>query len=420
MKNNRLPDIARLFDSRNFNIIFSLLVGLISWVFVVTTIDTAYDGVVEDVPVNFSVDEVSVRSQGLSIIGSPEATVDIYVTGDRTLVGALRPSDFNVTVRYDYITGPGSYQLPISVSKADSYADFSILSVTPSEAEIRVDIIESKTLAIEVDVQSIAVEEGYILGLPSVTPTEIVIQGSASEVQRIAHAVVEYEEGSVPLSERTISEGDIILYDVDGQEVNSADITMGIDTAEISIPVLKTGQMNTKFEYINIPDGFDIDSLRYTINPQVIDVAADEVSISKAGDLLIGYIDLKTFELGASYSFDITLPSGFTNLDNVSKATVTFDTSNMSQTTVTVNDFRIKNPVQGVDLEVATDQIVDVKLIGDTDTLETLQSESVIAEIDYANVSTTQGLQEVPVKIQIPSADDVFAIGEYTAIIEVK
>ncbi len=92
----------------------------------------------------------------------------------------------------------------------------------------------------------------------------------------------------------------------------------------------------------------------------------------------------------------------------------------MSQTTVTVDDFRIKNPVQGVDLEVATDQIADVVLIGDADTLETIQPESVIAEIDFADVSTSQGLQEVPVSIQIPSADNVFAIGEYTAIVEVS
>ncbi len=321
MKNRRLPNFARLFESRNFNIIFSLFVGLIGWIFVVTTIDTNYDGVIEDVPVNFSIDEVSVRSQGLSIIGTPEATVDIYVTGDRTLVGALRPSDFNVTVRYDYITGPGSYELPINVTKADNYADFSILSVTPLETEIRVDIIESKTLPVTVNVQSIAVEDGYILGLPSVTPTEISIQGSASEINRIAQAVVQYEEGT-PLSQRTIAQGDIVLYDADGQEVNSQDITMATNVAEISIPVLKTGQMDTKFEYINIPDGFDVETLNYTISPAVIDVAADEASIEKAGDLLIGYIDLKTFKLGASYDFTITLPSGFTNLDNITTATV--------------------------------------------------------------------------------------------------
>ncbi len=419
MRKSKLPDLSRLFDSRKFNVVFSLIVAVICWAFVVTTVETNYDGIIEDVPVNFSSGMATISSQGLSILGTPEAVIDIAVTGDRALVGALRASDFNVVVRYDSVTGPGTYSVPIVATKADNYADFSILSITPLTVDIRVDRIETISIPVTVDIRDIVIEDGYIAGTPSATPAEITVQGSASEIERIASAVVKYE-GTAPLSERAVSSGEILLYDSEGGEIITTGITMDTTEADISIPVLKMGTMQTKFEYVNAPSGFDTDTLKYTIEPSVISISGAEADIDRAGDLLLGYIDLASFEMNASYEFEVVLPSGFTNLDNVTTARISFDTTNLSEKTITVEDFRIKNPVQNLDIEIASLQIQSVTLIGETETLETLLSDAVIGEIDMADINVAQGLQEVPVQIQIPSMDNVFAVGEHTVVIEVS
>ncbi len=419
MKKPNAPNLSRLFESRKFNLVFSVIVAIICWYYTVSTVETQHDGVVEDVPVSFDVGEAAVKSQGLSIIETPEATIDIMVTGNRTLVGSLRASDFNVTVRYDTVTGPGSYSLPVSVSKADSYADFSILSITPLTVDIVVDRIENISIPVTVDISDIVIEEGYIAGIPSATPAEITIQGSQSEIERIASAVVSYE-GSEPLSERTVSSGEIVLYDVDGGEIIATGLTLNATEADISIPIQKMGTMNTKVEFINAPDGFDTSSLDYEITPKTLQVSGAEDDIDQAGDLLLGYIDLKAFTMNANYTFDVVLPSGFTNIDNINTAQVVFDTKTLSERTVLVEDFRIKNPIAGMEINLDNLVIQDVTLIGDIETLEGLASGTVIGEIDSDDINVTQGVQEVPVKIQIPTTDNIFAVGEYTVAIEIE
>ncbi len=419
MKKIKRLNLSHLFESRKFNFIFSILVAIVCWYFVATTIETQHDGIVEDVPVNFSVGMVSVTSQGLNILGTPEATVDIMVTGERALVGSLRASDFNVVVRYDNVTGAGSYSLPISVTKADNYADFAILSVTPLSVEIEVDRIETISMPVSVDISDIVIEEGYIAGLPSATPAEITIQGSRSEVSRISSAVVSYE-GTTPLNERAVGAGEILLYDVDGGEIITTGLTLSASEAEISIPIQKIGMMKTKVEFINAPDGFDIDTLNYEITPSEIRVSGSEGDIDQAGDLLLGYIDLKNFSMNYGESFEVVLPSGFTNLDNINTAQVVFDTEDMSERTVVVEDFTIKNAIAGMEVNLDNLIVQGVTLVGDAETLETLASGSVIGEIDSDDINVTQGVQEVPIKIQIPTADNIFAIGEYTVAIEIS
>ncbi len=419
MKKPKIPNISQLFDSRKFNLVFSVVVAVICWAFVALTIQTDYDGVIEDVPVNFVTGDTAVRSQGLSVIDTPQATIDIRVIGDRALVGGLRASDFNVTVRYDAVTSPGTYTLPIVVTKVDSYADFEILSITPTTTEIAVDRIESVTLPVTVDIKDIVIASGYIAGTPSATPAEITVQGSASEIERVATAVVSYEGGAA-LSARTVAIGEIKLYDAEGSEIITSKLTMDATEADIAIPIHKMGIMQTKFEYVNAPDGFDLETLQYTINPPVINVAGSDSDIDRAGDLLLGYIDLKTFEMNASYEFDVTLPSGFTNLDNITKAKVTFDTSNLAERTMTVEDIRIRNTIQGMEINLDNLQIQEVTLIGDIEALAALTTDSLIGEINAADINVGQGTQDVPVTIQIPSASNVFAVGEYTVAIEVE
>ncbi len=415
----KIPTLTQLFDNRQFCIIFSLLVAIICWTVVVTSVESDYEHTITEVPVDFSVGQSAIRSLGLSIIGTPQATVDVTVRGDRGFVGALRASDVNVQLRYDSVTAAGTYDVQVVVSKADNYANFDILSVSPSAVSMTFDKISSKTLPVEVSTGNIVISSGYVVGIPSASPAEIVIQGPESEIQRVARAVVNYEN-SEELSERTIGVGAIELYDVEGNAVNLEVITMNAVEAEISIPVMKLGEMKTKIEFANIPEGFNIDTFEYTIDPAVIQVAGDEESIDNAGDLLLGYIDLQSFELKALYDFNITLPNGFTNLENVSSARVTFDTESLAERTVTVTDFRIKNQNPNIEVEVVTAQIQDVRLIGSATSLEEMQQNSVIAEIDMADLTATQGNQTVAVSIVVPANDDVIAVGSYTVVVEVE
>ena len=102
------------------------------------------------------------------------------------------------------------------------------------------------------------------------------------------------------------------------------------------------------------------------------------------------------------------------------EVTVSFDTSAFSQKTVTVSDIRVVNEQQNREVTVLTRRIYDVTILGLADDVTALDASSVIAEIDAGDLTLGEGQQTVPVTIRIPGSDSVFAVGSYTALIEIS
>ena len=84
---------------------------------------------------------------------------------------------------------------------------------------------------------------------------------------------------------------------------------------------------------------------------------------------------------------------------------------------VSVSEIKIIN--QGDrEVEVLTDVIHNVEIVGEASAVEALTGDNIVAEIDMTKVSLAQGQQTVAVDIVIPSTDAVYARGTYYATIK--
>ena len=81
---------------------------------------------------------------------------------------------------------------------------------------------------------------------------------------------------------------------------------------------------------------------------------------------------------------------------------------------------RVVNQPANREVEVLTQRIHDVNLIGLAEDVAALSAGSVIAEIDAGDLALSEGQQTVPVTIRIPGSSTVFAVGSYTALVETK
>ena len=135
------------------------------------------------------------------------------------------------------------------------------------------------------------------------------------------------------------------------------------------------------------------------------------------GNKTVGYIDLANYRFGDTYQFDIVLSSGYINVDSVEAVTVAFDESNLSSKKITVEDIRLNNVPEGIDVTVLTSAINGVTVIGRE--VDSLLPTSVVAEVDASSINIQQGSYSVPVSFQIPSRDDVWVAGNYVVTIEV-
>lgn len=417
MKNKRL---SRLFDSRLFTFIFSLICAVGVWFAVIFTISPDTTQPIRNVPVTINTSSASFQSLGLDIIGSTDnITVDVTVEGTRSAVGAIDRSDIIVTPSFSSVRGAGTFDLQLSVTKANPLDNFTIVSVEPSTITLTFDTAVSKKVTVEAEISGLRVGEGYIMQNAVVSPGEVTVTGPETEVQRVQRAAVKVEVND-EVSEPVRQTCEVVLYDASGNEIVSNTLRLDNSEVDVVVPIYKRGVLALDIEFTNVPDGFDIETLGYALSETEIPIAASEAVIENLRPRVIGYIDLSTFSIGQSYTFDVELPNGVVNLDNVEQVTVTFPRENIASKRVNVNDIRVINRPANMNVTVVNTRINDVTVIGPAGDVEALLPTSVIALVDMSAISVEQGSYNVPVTFRITSNHTTFVSGSYSVLIEVE
>ena len=79
-------DLQKILNSRLFNMFLSLVIAVVAWVIVVTTVYPEGEQVIKSVPVNFQYNSSAYTASGLDIVSAPAMTVDIRVRGKRSYI----------------------------------------------------------------------------------------------------------------------------------------------------------------------------------------------------------------------------------------------------------------------------------------------------------------------------------------------
>ena len=95
-----------------------------------------------------------------------------------------------------------------------------------------------------------------------------------------------------------------------------------------------------------------------------------------------------------------------------------FDSTGMVEKNFNVTNIVVENVPLNYEVEVTTEQINDVRVIGPQSIVNGLVAGDIVATIDLSESSSiASGQIELPVKITIPNKGLVWASGNYRAII---
>lgn len=172
-------------------------------------------------------------------IGAPFQTVDVRyrVAVDQ---GRLAVDSFAAEVdlsKYDQ-QHPGEPQLlPITVRALND--NVTILGYTPREVSVTLDTLDTKTVPVVVDRGS--VPDGLEIGPPQVTPEEVQVKGASSRIAQVVRAVAHVSIDASGISVER--EFDLTPVDVDGQRVESVELTP--NSARVSIDVTEVQTSKT-------------------------------------------------------------------------------------------------------------------------------------------------------------------------------
>ena len=85
---------------------------------------------------------------------------------------------------------------------------------------------------------------------------------------------------------------------------------------------------------------------------------------------------------------------------------------------VSKDNFVIENLPSGYTVEVLTEQLEDIRIVGDTSIVNDLTAEDLVGTIDLSQYSISRGRYTVSVKIYVQGRVLAWAVGEYSVEIE--
>ena len=406
----------KLWGDRRFLLLLSLGIAVLLWLYVTMSVMPNTSTTLSGVPVDFDYDSAKYTTLGLDIVNEPSYTVDLSLSGDGSVLGAARASDFVVYPDYSSVKGAGSQTLNLNVKIINPDLENRVTATIERgrrTVDVVFDTILTKTLPVMVETSGLHIAEGYSLNKVSSSPSEITITGPSTEVSQVTAVVAPLSmEGE--LSESQLVQVPLEMRDANGKTLDLPYTTMEDNIVDVTVSVYKQVELPLVVNFINVPSYFDVNTLQYSLSQETLLVSGPERVVNNLTELSVGSFDLSTFSLDKDYQMNVELPDGIVSNENVSSVTLSFDTTGMSERSFNVSQISVINVPANYQVEVTTKRINNVVLVGPEEDLEQLSAGSIEARINAEDLQVAVGTQTVAVQIQVPSNPRVFAIGTYT------
>lgn len=351
----------------------------------------------------------------LRITNELDEKVSIVIEGKRYDISDLSAEDFTAEVDLSSVRGAGVYSLPLKVTSKSS-RELLITSTQPELVNVTLDEIISKEFRIQ-GTADISLPPEYYLGEITASPASITLTGSASVIGKITSVEAQStRHGNISESLQTGS--DIIVHSTGG--VISEGLTFSDDIVTVNIPIYKQKELPLKFTITNAPQNFDLDSLKYTINPQKITIASPDDTIDNISELDIGNIDLSDITLNNKTNIlPIALPEGYKNLSGNNSALIEWAVEDYGKLDFYVprDNIQINNKPNNFDISLITNQL-KVSVIGPSERISEIKAADLTATANLLGAQLHEGTQDVTVSVQIKGTQQTcWVTGDYTVTI---
>lgn len=408
MKNNKSLQ-------NKLTIVASILAAILIWIFISIFISPEMDIVIKDVPVTIDISGTIAESSGMQITEGLDTTVSLTVSGDRSTVGNLDADDFMIVPVFGTITSSGEYVLELVATVIDATGEYTIVDMSPSTITLTFDVMESEYFDITIQTPDITIPDGYVSGVATSSISEVEVFGPQEELDKI-EKIVAVLTTSGSFTESIEESVKLVALDETGAEITSTKISFAKESVMVTLPILKVKTVALDIEFINVPEGLDTSSIEYNLSLMSIEIAGPEDSINSLETLNVGYVDISEIYVDSEFIFDITLPTSYISIDDVSHVTVDFSKNNFTSETLTITNITTVNVPDGYIATVISTQIQNVEIISSTST-RSISADDFVAEVDFSKITYVNGNGFYKVDIVSSSGKIAWAVGSYSVVI---
>lgn len=412
----RFLNFSKLMDNNRFIQVLSILIAVVAWFLITTTVDPNQSTIVRNVPLTIDLTGTPAAAKQLNVIEGGDQTINVKVEGKRYRIATLTANDLVVTPTLTNVTMAGEYSLQLNVAKKDvNDSDFTIVSYQQS-IKLSFDHVKSKQFPVEAVADNITAASGYIKETPTANPNILTLTGAEKEIDQVARCVVVYDESAV-LDDTLSAVGRLVLYDEKGTELSPKHVTYSDTDFSITIPIYLQKTLPIEVSFINT-NGLDTSKFKLLLSQNNVNIAGPKDIINKREKITIGPIDLSKLDINSVFHFDLGLNAGEIDIDNVGEIVVSVNADTFSSRTIslTKENILLRNAPADFDVTLRSNAINNIKIIGNKDDIEQLSASELVAAIDLKNVEN--GTSRVRATIYATGEKFVWAVGDYSVTVQ--
>ena len=275
--------VRRRFSKRDIILMaVSLFFALLVWLYVLNMENPYREKVVREVPITLAGESAMESTRNLMLLGGSEALsegVTVTLNVPFRQFSEINAASVNVQVNLSGITSAGTFTLPVQATVSSGYSDVSVVSVSPSQVEVQVELIEERELPVELELTG-TLPEGYWADTADLTPSTVVVSGAATELSKIDRAVATLDlDGLTGSVHRSLS---VKLYDAEGNEVDYSQFSGTMPYVVCQMEVLPTKTVPVDYASAiygadELAEGYELESV--TVLPEETVTLAGEQSV---------------------------------------------------------------------------------------------------------------------------------------------
>lgn len=313
-------------------------------------------------------------------------TVTFKVNGKRSYLERMSNSDFKAVADLETIENLERVPIEITVQRYSS----SVSVVNKSYyLELAVEDLISKPFMITVETKG-KVTDYHALGEINASPTLLRVSGPASVVNTVDKAVatVDVEGMTQDVTDSVIP----VLYDKDGNEVDTKEISYNIQNVMVSIQILDTKEVTLNFQTSGtLPDGYEYVGIEY--KPQTVKVKGTAAILNTVNSITVprAVLDLTDATGDIKKDVDISsyLPEGVSLVENKQakiSVVVKVEKHERRKFEVPTANITVSNLAGRYNVEFMEDT-VEVEIEGLTLELDALDAETLTGSIDVSGMT---------------------------------
>lgn len=410
-----------LLENRRFTIPFSIAVSVILWLVITVNDNPIRQLVFNDITATVSIDNTVISEMGLGIVNDISSQkFSVSLSGPNYVISSLKPEDIMLNADITDVTKAGTYKLKLTGNRNSSKSGYTFASITPAEIEVTFDFIDTKEYTVVPKITGAAAQEGLVAETPIINGLEngvVTIKGPRSTMEKI-DTVAAFAEIDKTLDSTQTFTADIKAYDKDGKEIDATNLVFSTNSVSVSVPISKKVVLPIKVAFNNLPDGLTADDIKHSIDHEKVTIVGTPEIVSKMTSVTLSPIDL-TLVSKSSQTFESTLvlPDGVKLLDNIEFFTVTIDTSNFAEKTLSVSNIKYSGLSSSLKATVNAD-IKNVKICGDKNDIKNITEKDLYAVVDLSDKPA--GDYTVSVIIKSDKYKKVWQVGQYNIAVTVK